>query len=337
MRTIGVTLAVTAAFAFSILPSSAASPVSGEDTGWTLVVLPDTQHYSEDYPDIFTTQTQWIAENVQSRSISFVVHEGDITNSHSDREWENARRSLSLLDGVVPYALVTGNHDYYRCEPRLLDSSLSRYFPVNNYRSLPTFGGVYERNKLDNSYHLFSAGGRDWLVLALEFGPRNGVLRWADRVLKKYPQRSAIIVTHAYLYSDDTRYDHSSRTDQHWNPHIYMKPPSVDANDGEEMWRKLVSPNPNVAFVLCGHVLNDGAGRLTSIGASGNTVHQILVNFQMVKEGGSGYLRLMEFSVDGKSVRFRTYSPHLKSYLTGDEHEFSLPLPPPPVGASATQ
>ncbi len=338
MRSLGVKLAIFTLLAFSCTSVSAAKSVPGcELVPWTLVVLPDTQNYSENHPDIFTSQTQWIAENVQSRNISFVVHEGDITNNHTDREWENARRSLSILDGVVPYALVPGNHDYQDIRPRVTDSALSRYFPVEKYRSLPTFGGVYERNKLDNSYHLFSAGGREWVVIALEFGPRDSVLRWADKVLKTYAYRSAIIVTHAYLYSDSTRYDHTSRGDQHWNPHRYMNDSSLSANDGEEMWQKLVSPNPNVVFVLCGHVLNDGAGRLTSPGAKGNMVHQILINCQMMEKGGSGYLCLMEFSTDGKSVRFMTYSPYLNGYLTDDEHEFTLQLPLPPVATLATE
>jgi hypothetical protein len=40
-----------------------------------------------------------------------VLHEGDITDGDSPSEWANAKASLSLLDGVIPYALAVGNHD----------------------------------------------------------------------------------------------------------------------------------------------------------------------------------------------------------------------------------
>ena len=35
--------------------------VTGED--FTIIALPDTQYYSETYPNIFDSQTQWIVDN----------------------------------------------------------------------------------------------------------------------------------------------------------------------------------------------------------------------------------------------------------------------------------
>jgi hypothetical protein len=93
------------------------------------------------------------------------------------------------------------------------------------------------------------------------------------------------------------------------------------------LWQKLIAPNPNMAFVFCGHVLGDGAGRLTSKGQKGNTVHQILLNCQSRPEGGSGYLGLMEFLPDGKTIQFKTYSTSLDKYLTDDDHQYTLPVP----------
>src|SRR6266536_961699 len=78
---------------------------------FTIVLLPDTQYYSEYYPLTYTSQTQWIVNNKASRNIVFVLHEGDVTDVNADFEWQNANASMSLLDGIVPYALVPGNHD----------------------------------------------------------------------------------------------------------------------------------------------------------------------------------------------------------------------------------
>jgi hypothetical protein len=307
------------------------SPLPYARGSWTLVLLPDTQNYCSSFPEIFTSQTRWIVDNKQKRDIGFVLQEGDVTNNNAPEEWENGRRSMSLLDGVVPYAIAPGNHDYISKDQSERQSKLSTYFPVSLFANLPTFGGVYERGKMENSYHLFSAGGRDWLVIALEWGPRDPALNWAGMVLDKYPNRSAIIVTHAYLYSDETLYDHTTRSDQSWNPHSYWtaKLPG-GTNDGREIWEKLVSKHANVAFVFCGHVLNDGAGRLTSAGANGNAVHQILANYQTRPRGGEGYLRLVEFLPDGKTVHVKSYSPLLDEYLTDEQQQFALDLPPAP-------
>jgi hypothetical protein len=295
------------------------------------VLLPDTQVYAMQHPDIFAAQTRWIAQNHEKRNIAFVLHEGDITNNNNPPQWGNARWAMSLLDGVVPYALAPGNHDYATDggEPAR-QSMLNIFFSVALFEHLPTFGGVFEKGKLDSSYHLFSAGGRDWLVLALEWGPRDQVVKWANQVLDKYPRRTAMLVTHAYLYNDDTRYDHVNRPDQNWSPygHPTAKLPG-GVNDGEDLWQKLVSPHRNMAFVFCGHVLGDGAGRLTSKGVHGNLVHQILANYQFRAQGGEGYLRLVEFLPDGKTVQVKTYSPYLDQYLTDDQQQFVLELPPP--------
>src|ERR1035437_9279941 len=82
---------------------------------FTVVALPDTQCYTRKYSgathEIFTAQTQWIVDHKDELNIAFVLHEGDITDGNSAWEWTNARASMSLLNGVVPYALAVGNHD----------------------------------------------------------------------------------------------------------------------------------------------------------------------------------------------------------------------------------
>ena len=321
-------LGVVACFAvIAALPARADDPpplpfVQGS---WTLVLLPDTQRYSRDYPETFCDQTQWIVDNKKRRKIAFVLHEGDIVNQATPSQWENAQKAISILDGRVPYALASGNHDYTGIAKRV--TFMSDYFPVKKFRKRKTFGGTFEKNRIENSYHLFSAGGRDWVVIALETFPRDAAVGWADKILKKYPKRLGIVVTHAYLYHDNTRYDYKTRLDQKWSPHGEGGNHRDGHNDGEELWQKLIAPNANVAFVFCGHVLGDGAGRLTSTGTNGNTVHQILLNCQSWPDGGSGYLGLVEFLPGGKTIQFKTYSTTLNKYLTDDDHQYTLPTP----------
>lgn len=309
------------------------APALPSQGAFTMVVLPDTQIYSESHPEQFLAQTEWIVAQRQERNIACVLHLGDITNRNTPREWENAARAMSRLDGQVPYFMAVGNHDYSEggvCKDRT--TRFNEYFPLEKYRDTPTFGGVYDKEpqRLENSYHLFSAGGRDFLVLALEFGPRADVVRWANEVAAKHRDRQAILITHAYMYSDDTRYDWAKYgSKQRWNPHSYgvAKTTGDDVSDGEELWQTLVSRHENFILTLNGHVLNDGLARLVSKTPQGRDVSQVLVNFQMKPKGGDAWLRLLEFQPDGRTIEVCDYSPTRNQWNKSPQNRFKLGLP----------
>ena len=61
------------------------------------------------------------------------------------------------------------------------DTLLNDHFPYATTAAWNTFGGAFEPGKLENTYHLFSAGGRDYIVIALEWGPRDPVIAWANK------------------------------------------------------------------------------------------------------------------------------------------------------------
>jgi hypothetical protein len=291
---------------------------------WCLALLPDTQHYSERFPGLFLLQTRWIAKNKDRYDIRYVLGLGDITNHNTKREWRHAREAISELDGHVPYALAAGNHDYLEQGKKGLGKSrMSNYFPPSKFEKWPTFGGVMKPGDIANSYHLFSAGKTDWIIIVLEWAPRNASVAWANDVLAKHPKRKAILVTHAYLYSDSTRYDFAKKgKSQKWSPHNHW---AGDSNDGEELWQKLVRKN-NFVLTLNGHVLNHGLGFLASKNDRGNAVHQMLVNYQMRELGGEAYLRILEFLPDGKTVYVKSYSPLYDKCLEDGSNQFSFEL-----------
>ena len=292
---------------------------------WTLIALPDTQYYSSNYPQIFDAQTNWIVSQVVALNIRYVVHEGDIVDNSLDSQWTNASHSLHLLDLKVPYALAIGNHDYPGGGgASTRDTTLfDKYFSLSSLDS-PSFKGIYEPGSASNSYHLFEVDGQSWLIVSLEFGPRDAVLSWADRILKANPSANAIVLTHAYLYADGTRFDHLTRTDQAFNPHTYgVEALAGGVNDGEEIWQKLIVNNANVRIVLCGHV--HAESHLTSTRAAGPPVHQILADYQDDGQGGDGYLRIMTFQPNG-AINVSSYSPHLKTYRTDGDNAFTLSL-----------
>lgn len=275
-------------------------PVPGSTT---VVVLPDTQYYSQKYPTYFEAQTRWIAANATNRHIAYVMHVGDITQSGSTQEWAVARRSLDLLGGKVPYLLTLGTHDYLGARSNLM----STFFPVAEMQKWPTFGGVLDAGTLDNSYHLFRIGNQDWIALALEFGPSKRTIAWANEVLTRYPSRRAIVVTHAYLFKNSERYDHRKGR-QPATSHGC----EGDGADGQELWDGLIRGHSNVMIVICGHVGSDGLGYRVDRGDGGNAVHQMMCCYQRMSGGGQAYLRLLEFMPDGQTVRVQTYSPVTK-------------------------
>jgi len=89
-----------------------------------------------------------------------------------------------------------------------------------------------------------------------------------------------------------------------------------------------VRKHANVFLVVSGHVGGKGTGRLASRGDAGNSVEQVLVNFQMLVQGGLGYLRLVELLPDGKTVRMKTYSPSLDRFATATDQDFEFAVMP---------
>ena len=313
-------------------PLETCDPVELTEAGAFMVVaLPDTQVYAMQ-PRLnkhFHNQTKWIADNAERLNIKFVLHEGDITNNNTPEQWEVAQGAMRRLNGKVPYALAPGNHDYGPNGSAADRSTLlNDYFFVKKQAKQPGFGGVMEEGRLENSFHTFEAGDQKYLVLAIEWGPRDQTVAWAEKVVADHPDHRIILVTHAYMYYDDMRYDWKAKGEkQTWNPHAYgtaQLPGGV--NDGQELWDKLVKKHPGFIMTLNGHVLEDGAGRTSTPGDAGNMVHQMLANYQNRAEGGEGYMRLIEFLPDGKTIKVRSYSPSTKKCKVGEDQQFTLTL-----------
>ena len=300
-----------------LLGSAYASEMATDmDDTFTIVVIPDTQYYAARYPHIFESITKWIAENLEERKIEFVLHVGDITDNNSAAQWQVARKNMSILDGVVPYVLTLGNHDYVG-DAVIRETQLNEVFSLKNFESLPTFGGVFEEGKLDNAYYLFKVGDINYIVVSLEFGPRNEVLKWANEVVASYPDHKGIVVTHCYMYFDDTRVGAGDK----WNPKIYSIGYAITetVNDGEDMWTKFVSKHENIFLVVSGHIPYERISKRIDAGQNGNYVLQILADFQGVNQGGDGYLLLLEVSPSQNRICAEVYSPYLDEYMYGSD------------------
>ena len=284
---------------------------------FTIIALPDTQFYLESYPDIFLCQTKWINEQKEELNIVCAVHEGDITNNNIEKEWLAVDAAMSVLDGSVPYCMAPGNHDM---GPGGVTSNrdttwFNKFFGPQRFANQSWYGGHYADGN-ENAYYLFNAGSMKLLVLCLEFGPRDEVLAWAGKIIDNHNKYKVIVVTHLYMYFDDTRVGDGDM----WNQHKYDR----KANDGDGMWDKLVSKHENILMVLSGHILGDGQGRQISLGEKGNRVHEMLANYQMLEQGGNGWLRIMTFVPAERKIYCKSYSPWLKQYKTDQQNQFEL-------------
>jgi len=301
---------------------------------WTLAVLPDTQNMADSFPAEYDRQTEWIVAHQKTHNIIFVAHEGDVVDNNTiRRQWENAQKSMRILtDASIPYALLPGNHDL-GTDGTAQDRStlLNDYFSADDYRHSEAFG-LFETGKMENSWHHFTAPTGNYLLLALEFAPRNAVVDWADGIVAQNQDRKVIVVTHCHTYYDNTIYDWGKYGNaQKWAPKEYGIGKGGDANDGRNLWDKLLKKHQNIFLVLSGHVLKNGTGYTVGIGDHGQKTHQILANYQVAGEphrpyGGGGYLRLMQFYPDGVTIQVKSYSPWLDQWLTTSDQQFTLKL-----------
>jgi hypothetical protein len=194
-------------------------------------------------------------------------------------------------------------------------------------KQLPGFGGVAEDGKMDNAYYTFKTGKINWLVITLEFGPRNKILDWANNTINQHPNHTVIVNTHSYMYSDSTR----QGPGDNWRPQAYgvgKDTGDASVNDGEQIWEKLIKLHPNIKFVFSGHVLNSGLGTLISINDAGYPVYQFLANYQEgVKgsvKGGNGWLRIIDLDFKSNTLKVSTYSPYIHQYKEETQNNFII-------------
>jgi hypothetical protein len=299
---------------------AAAQDSSGE---FTIVALPDTQHYSELYPQIFNAQTQWIADNAQGLNIKLVLGLGDIVQGGGETyQWQNADAAMRTLDGKVPYMSVIGNHDYDRNNPigrTDYAKNYNNYFGPARYAGQSWYKGNFPQGSNENFYGIHTINGKQYLVVALEVYPRDSALAWASSIVAAHSDKDVIVITHSYTSFDNTRV---GRCD----PNNAESMGIGADNDGEDMWRNFVSKHKNIVLVLSGHIkAGDGTGRRADLGVNGNLVNQILSDYQNHPLGGGGFLRIMRFKPLLNQIEVKTYSPYLNEYKTDGNNQFTIP------------
>ena len=148
------------------------------------------------------------------------------------------------------------------------------------------------------------------MVISLEFAPRDETLKWAAGICRKHPDHRVIVATHCYMRP--TGRDTGCATSY-----------NVAGNSGEQIWQKLVRKEPNIFFVISGHVL--GVGLQTSKNDAGGKVLEMLTDYQGLPNGGDGWLRSLKFLPAENKIQVITYSPLLMKTNKKPDEAFFIP------------
>jgi len=290
------------------------------DYAYTFAVIGDTQRVAVNSPLYFNKIYEHVYDNINCKNIEMVIGLGDITDTpngqNTANEWEVALEGMKVIDDYVPHIPVRGDHDsvfWY-----------NKTMPEINYADI--IDGYMVDGDYKNTYVDIEIGGIPYLFLQLDWAHPVEQIEWAKGVVEKFPNHNVIVSTHVYMSSDDT---HLSRGDQ-----LDHSTTTAGYISSEEIWNDFISQYENIVLVLCGHTASDIVSVTQRKGVNGNTVTEILIDFQSVDDtvtsagispNGAGIVNYLHFSEDGKKVTVETYSTIMEKYFY-DANQFTVEL-----------
>lgn len=258
---------------------------------FTLMVMPDTQYlYDENriHPEPMAQAFQYVmsCNKTHDDNIVFLAHLGDVTQNGLTEQFDMATKAFARLDDAgVAYSTLAGNHD--------IDSSTDdsrgntpylSTFPPSRFKK-----STWREASPDgyNNVHAFTAGGREWLLLSLDWRMSNRTVSWAKGVLKRYAHVPTILTTHELVSADTGETQFSEY--------------------GEQVWSELIRDNDQIFLTLNGHFWPPG--RTSRLNAAGHNVDAHITNYQNRYYGGAGMLRAYRFDLDRNTIDVSTFSP----------------------------
>jgi hypothetical protein len=299
---------------------------------FTFVIFPDTQYMVEfeaitDVVPMWTSMCQWVVKNRKAQNIQAVLSVGDVTDDAVSAQFEVASEGFRLMETAgIPCVPIVGNHEYDLARGMVGGSGardrrvtgFDSVFGPSRFEGKSYYGGSLNGSHA-NYYITLSVGKSKFLIVALEFFPRQEAVAWASRVIDAYPDAETIILTHAYLHSDGTRIGK-------YGPEGYGL---NDDCSGEDLWDRLIRRKPNILAVVSGHIgAAPHATYRSDTGDGGNTVHAIKVNYQR-SNWGDGWVGLLKFRPSLGTIEmssYRTWAPSGLGY-DPDAPMYSLPWP----------
>ena len=324
----------------------------GDEYVYSFAVIPDTQNinkydvfnstYSVNYANLLSDPTNqayidayfngtagdnlsyiydWIVQNKSAKNIQLVLGVGDVTNDdgadknpddgidQTDLEWKKALMQYNKLsDAGIPYVLVQGNgpHDTVSQLTKFFDtydSDGEGFDSVNaNFKAFEDGSYFGESSitymtagNLGNYYVKFEINGTKYMLLCLQYAPvatvgQSEIGNFASAAIEANEDYNVIILTHGYLGSNGER-----------------------SSNGDKIWQDFASKYENVIMTVCGHESSNFVVHSTAKGEKGNTVNQILVDFQDADvdyKAKSGMVAMLYFTQDGSKVKVEYVSAY---------------------------
>jgi hypothetical protein len=302
--------AVQPALAAQTTAASTTAPRSG---GWnpdpdsprfTLAVMPDTQFMywgsqGSVNPEPQEESFRYVIANSSSDSnIVFMAHLGDMTEDAQASSFGYVSKAFDILDEQrVGYSVLAGNHDVSGDDTRGSTPYLQNMGP-QRFKNSATFAGSDPSGY--NTAHIFRAGGREWLLLAMDWRTSSGGFAWANQVIAENPTLPVILTTHEIIGSiyDDNVYPYQAGDPTN---------NAAFSSYGQTVWDSLINENDQVFLTLNGHYWPPG--RMTSQNAQGNDVQMHITNYQNMYFGGGAMLRLYHFDLTRNTIDVETLSP----------------------------
>ncbi len=336
-------------FSWAVVIAQATSSV------FTIAVLPDTQYYTalkhNGTMGMFQNQIDWILGNSVKENIAYVIHLGDVVDHGENKmkEWERAAKVMHQLekpavgypDGI-PYGVAVGNHDTTPMgTPGAMDKGFPKYFGAKHFEGKSYYGGAFNNQESgENHYSLFSAGGKDFIVLFIGYNEKTAKLEkneeleeqvfdWAGKLLRKHKDRKAIIVSHSLL-----RRPVGSES---------LALPNVGYTAGEKpnftpqgkSIYNYFKDYSNVFLMLGGHI--SGESHRVDL-YKGNKIKSILADYQSRRDapfgdenrnGGGGLMRTLTLDIANNKLYVRTFAPKSATEVVferDNDSEFVLDL-----------
>ena len=288
--------------------SSAAPSFDPGSNRFTVAVIPDTQYlFDDDRGDSepVTAAFNWMVENRGAKNIAFAAGLGDVTQDGLQNEVDRADAAYKILDRAkLPYSVLAGNHDINSgTNDTRPESPFSKAFGPQRYAGMPTYLGASANGY--NSAHRFTAGGRQWLVLALDWRLSTTGTAWAQSILDANKTVPTIVTTHETLGGNAA--GDASLTSY-----------------GQTLWTNLIKKNDQVILSLSGH--NWPVARTTLKNDFGHDVYLNLADYQDMYYGGAGMIRTYAFDLDRNTIDVETFSPWIQRQKEADRnvHERQL-------------
>jgi len=286
---------------FLLIPFSACGdpckdPPKQKAKDWTLVVIPDTQHYTANWSKApfshMLKSFDWIKANKERLNIQMVQGLGDITeNWNSHTEWNRGTEAWYKLDGTVAWMPVVGNHD----DP----ASFNRYFPISYWeKSHGELWGGAGKTGNQNNYIKINMGAETYIFLQLEaytqynkYQPEG--IKFGNEIASKYHDKKIILATH-----------------DNW--------------DTRNIRNELLSKHDNIVLSNSGHTCAREQ-HFTTKGPNGGITQNFIADYQCDNKEVM-MLRYYTFKPDEDKVYYYTYSPVTGKFETDSNSQGSFHL-----------